>query len=116
VGYQFSIVKNRCIRVWEEGIRFEEVNPTNAGNQPKVAFVIFSDDKKKVEVQFGGTEKPVILEKQKVVEGETQLVYYANKSEGVKVEYAKQLYWINVNGNRVYAIVVSEIDKFEKLL
>ncbi len=115
-GYQFSIVKNRCIRVWEEGIRFEEINPTKTGNQPKVAFVIFSDDKKKAEVQFGGTDKPVILEKQKVVEGETQPVYFENKMEMITIDFAKHIYWINYNGKRVYSIAVNDMEKFENLL
>jgi|SRR3954463_3919085 len=58
-GYTFSIIKNECVRVFEQQIQLSEVNPT--GTSSSISAVIFSEDKKRAEVFIPGSKAGVIL-------------------------------------------------------
>ncbi len=57
-GYTYSIIKNTCIRLWEEKIRLNSSNPDGASF---FTAVIFSKDKKKAEVFIPKSKSGVIL-------------------------------------------------------
>ena len=58
-GYTFSVIKNDCIRVFEQDIKLEEVNPD--GTSTSIAAVIFSDDNTKAEVFVPGHKGGVVM-------------------------------------------------------
>lgn len=63
-GYTWSQLKKECVRIFEVGIALHNVDP-NAGT---AAYIMFSPDKKKVEVfvdDNGTKERSVILKKKK---------------------------------------------------
>lgn len=113
-GYQYSIVKNGCIRVWEDGFRFELIDSSEFKDQANSIFLILSDDKRKAEVIFGGAEKPAIMNAMPFKEGETKPVLFSNDIEGIELEYKKGLYWILINGKRFYSIATKDLERFEK--
>lgn len=57
-GYTFSVIKNECIRVFEQKIKLDEVNP---GESSSIAAVIFSDDETKAEVFIPGEKAGIVL-------------------------------------------------------
>jgi hypothetical protein len=115
-GYLFSIVKNRCIRPWEEGTRFEEYPSENTGYSPKAIFVILSDDKQKAEILWGGTDRPSILIKKQVIEGDVEPIYYESKIDQLSIQYRKGAYWIMEKGKVIYCNYESEKDGFNAKL
>lgn len=58
-GYTWSHVRKDCIRIFEEGIRLHSPNT----QQTDVAFIVFSDDKKEVELFLPQKRKNVILQR-----------------------------------------------------
>lgn len=59
-GYTFSIIKNECVRVFEQKIKLTETKP--AGSSTSMCAVIFSADNKKAEVFLkDGAESSQIL-------------------------------------------------------
>lgn len=58
-GYTFSVIKNDCIRVFEQEIKLDETNAK--GTSTSIAAVIFSEDKTKAEVFIPGVEGGTIL-------------------------------------------------------
>ncbi|WP_461146157.1 hypothetical protein [Spirosoma pulveris] len=58
-GYTFSVLKNDCIRVFEQTIQLKEVSPT--GSFTSNATVIFSKDTKQAEVFIPGSATGVLL-------------------------------------------------------
>ncbi len=58
-GYTFSVIKNDCVRLFEQEIQLNEINPT--GTSTSFSAVIFSSDNKKAEVFIPGTTGGVIL-------------------------------------------------------
>jgi hypothetical protein len=92
-GYTWSVVKNKCIRIFEEGTPFVSYEPgTGAIDSTQVAFVVLSDDLSKAEVFFGNTDKPVVMESLDVMEGETMPVLFENKSEMLALRYYRDSY------------------------
>lgn len=67
-GYQWSILKNECIRVFESGIRLD---PQDAGlDQTTSAFIVFVDEEEKqAEVYLPGNRKSLLLNKTDPEEG-----------------------------------------------
>lgn len=47
-GYTYSIIKKKCIRIFEEKIQLKEVNPT--GTSTSNAAVVFDKNKKRAEI------------------------------------------------------------------
>lgn len=58
-GYTFSIIKNDCVRVFEQEIQLNEVAP--AGTSTSISAVIFSKNKKKAEVFIPGSASGILL-------------------------------------------------------
>ena len=58
-GYTYSIIKKTCVRVFEQKIQLNEVNPQ--GTSASIAAVIFSEDNKKAEVFLPGLTPSQIL-------------------------------------------------------
>lgn len=101
-GYLYSIVREGCIRPWEEGTPFEIYQPEKARQQPQTVFVVLSEDKSLAEIIWGGTDKPAILERRNVEEGETEPTFYESKSEQVKIMFRKHLFWIYIQDQPMY--------------
>lgn len=60
-GYQWSVIKNNCIRVFDEGIK---LNPLEATvNKTSSAYIIFSNDNNKIELFLPSEKTSVILER-----------------------------------------------------
>lgn len=72
-GYTWSVVKNNCVRLFESGIKMEPQDPKL--DQTTVAYLIFSDDKIRVEIFLPTQKKPVIIRKSS---GEGQPAKWAN--------------------------------------
>lgn len=58
-GYTFSILKNDCVRLFEQKIRLKEVKPKQSYST--FVSIIFSDDKRKAEIFIPATQSSVIL-------------------------------------------------------
>ena len=58
-GYTYSIIKKTCVRVFEQKIQLNEVNPQ--GTSTSIVAVIFSGDNKKAEVFLPGLTPSQIL-------------------------------------------------------
>jgi hypothetical protein len=92
-GYTWSVVKNRCIRIFEEGSPFFSYDQSSGAiDSTQVAYVVLSDDLSKAEVFFGNTDKPVVMDSLVVQEGETMPVLFENKIELLALKYYKDKY------------------------
>lgn len=92
-GYTWSVVKDSCIRVFEEGTPFVKYDvATGVIDSTTVAYVVPSEDKKRAEVFFGTTDKPVVMDALPVMEGETMPVLFENKAEMVKLRSQRDTY------------------------
>lgn len=92
-GYTWSVAKNKCIRIFEEGTPFLSYNQlSGAIDSTQVAYVVLSDDLSKAEVFFGNTDKPVVMDSLVVQEGETMPVLFENKIELLALKYYKDKY------------------------
>lgn len=60
-GYTWSIVRNNCVRLFEAGTKMYPQDPKL--DKTTVAYIIFSDDKVKVEIFLPTQKKPVIIRK-----------------------------------------------------
>ncbi len=58
-GYQWSVVKNSCIRIFEEGIKMLPKDPSL--DQTTAAFLVFSTDRVRVEIFLPTQKKAVII-------------------------------------------------------
>lgn len=91
-GYTFSVIKNDCIRVFEQKTQLKEVNPK--GSSTSNAAVIFSSDNKKAEIfvpklksgtlltQTRGTKRSSVWKKGKFAlyqKGDNYILKEANK-------------------------------------
>jgi hypothetical protein len=61
-GYTFSVIKNDCVRLFEQEVQLNEVHPE--GESTTFSAVIFSKDTKKAEVFIPGSAAGVILSRQ----------------------------------------------------
>lgn len=60
-GYTWSVVRNDCIRLFETGIKMEPQDPKL--DKTTVAYLLFSDDKARVEIFLPMQKRPVIIRK-----------------------------------------------------
>lgn len=60
-GYTWSIVRNSCIRLLETGIKIEPQDPKL--DKTTVAYLVFTDDKIRVEIFLPTQKKSVIIRK-----------------------------------------------------
>jgi hypothetical protein len=58
-GYIYSVIKNDCIRLFEQEIQLNEVNPS--GTSTSFSAVIFNEDKTKAEVFIPESKTGIIL-------------------------------------------------------
>ncbi|QNK65002.1 hypothetical protein H7F33_15680 [Pedobacter sp. PAMC26386] len=58
-GYTFSVIKNDCVRLFEQKPQLKEVNPK--GSYTSNATVIFSSDNKKAELFVPHSKSSIIL-------------------------------------------------------
>jgi hypothetical protein len=58
-GYTFSVIKNDCVRIFEQEVQLNEVHPE--GTSTSISAVIFNKNKKKAEVFIPGSAAGVIL-------------------------------------------------------
>lgn len=58
-GYTYSVIKKDCVRIFEQEIQLNEVQPE--GTSSSISAVIFSKDTKKAEVFIPGSAAGVIL-------------------------------------------------------
>ena len=92
-GYSWSVVKDSCIRPFESGTRFISYDAgTGVEDSTKAAFVVVSNDQLKAEAFFGVTDKPVVMDAIKEMEGETMPILFENKTELVKLRYYRDSY------------------------
>jgi hypothetical protein len=117
-GYIWSVAKNRCIRIWEEGTAFTryESGDDSRKNDPENVYVVLSDDKSQAEIFFGGTDRPVLLDQKPIFEGDISPVLYERDHENVKIQYRKDAYWILHDGQAIYSNYYSEEDGFNTKL
>jgi hypothetical protein len=92
-GYKWSVLKNECIRVFDEGYRLNAINELKDEGTTSSAFVVFDESKEKAELFLPDNPKSVILEKEKTG------VY---KNKGWLLEVNKK-YTLKKFGQAVYA-------------
>ncbi|MBI5857252.1 MAG: hypothetical protein HZB42_06345 [Sphingobacteriales bacterium] len=66
-GYTWSVVRNDCIQIWEIGIRMEPQDPKL--DKSTAAYLVFTDDKIRVEI-FLPTQKKTVIIRKSSAEGE----------------------------------------------
>jgi hypothetical protein len=66
-GYRWSVVRNDCIRIWEIGIKMVPQDPKL--DKSTAAYLVFTDDKIKVEI-FLPTQKKTVIIRKSSAEGE----------------------------------------------
>jgi hypothetical protein len=94
-GYVWSVVRDSCIRPFEEGSPFFAYNPaTGAVDSTSAIYFVLSTPAGRAELFFGPTEKPAIMDALKTMEGETMPVLYESKTELVKLRYYRDSYQI----------------------
>jgi len=92
-GYTWSVVKNGCIRVFEEGTPFMKYDTaTGLTDSSMSAYVVLSGNNQKAEVFFGTTGKPVVMNALPQMEGEIMPVLFENKTEGLKLRSYRDIY------------------------
>ena len=62
-GYTWSVLKQDCIRVFEDGLRLNPIEAKEKGEAVYSAFVVYNDDKSKLELFILNEDKSVILPK-----------------------------------------------------
>lgn len=92
-GYTFSILKNDCVRLFEEKIKLNEVNPKKS--HTTFAAVIFSKDNKKAEIFLPDLKESQILLK-------TNTKSQSNWKKGNLVLSKKNGYILKRNGLLIY--------------
>jgi choloylglycine hydrolase len=103
-GFAWSVVKSRCINIVGSGAAFAAYEvKTGATDPDNTAYVVLSDDKQKAEIFFSfPTDKPIVMEAQPIIEGETMPVIFENKSEMLKIRYYKDEYHILYENEIIY--------------
>lgn len=89
-GYQWSAIKNKCIRIFEDGIK---LNPLEGlSDKTAAAYIVFSDDNNKAELFLPAAKSSTILERkaegQPWINGEWMLIAwkgYVLKKNGMAV-------------------------------
>ena len=99
-GYQWSAMLGECIRLFERGIRFERYDAK--ASEPQSIFVVLSADRQQAEIFFAPSDKPAILNAQKVLEGDIMPTLYQNKAEGLSILRAKDQFYIRYQGQLIY--------------
>lgn len=115
-GYRWSVAKNKCIRLWEEGTRFEKYPAEKTDAQPKAAFVILSDDKSVAEFVSADSDTPILLSKVNPVNGDSEPVYYENEASKLKIKLKGKTFWILREDKAIYFSEYSEKDGFNTKL
>jgi len=60
-GYKWSEAKQNCIRIWEEGVRLQDVKLPAGDSANLSSFVVFNADSSKVELFTPTNEKSVLI-------------------------------------------------------
>lgn len=60
-GYRWSVIKNKCIRIFEDGIRLNPLEATT--DKTTAAYLVFSGDNNKAELFLPTGNSSVILER-----------------------------------------------------
>lgn len=80
-GYQWSMIRKECIRLFESGIKMEPKDP--ALDKTTVAYLLFSDDRVRVEIFLPTQKKSVVIRKSSAVNEPEQWV---NGPLGLKLQ------------------------------
>lgn len=64
-GYKWSLLREECIRVFDEGYRLNAIEELKEDGTAFSAFVVFSEDKKEAELFLPDSEESIMLEKVK---------------------------------------------------
>lgn len=64
-GYRWSLLKNECIRVFEEGYRLNSIDELKGESITKSAFVIFEENGDKAELFLPDGSKSIMLTREK---------------------------------------------------
>ena len=91
-GYSFSVLKNDCVRLFEEKIQLKEVNPKKSYKSN--ATVILSEDGTKAELFMPSAEGSLILDKEP---SKKAVVYKKGKYTLTKVKNSYTLKLANKN-------------------
>ena len=60
-GYIWSTIQNRCVRIWEVGIRLNSLQEVPEGQPVYSLFILFNTDQSKVELFMPGRKRSTIL-------------------------------------------------------
>lgn len=63
-GYKWSLLKNECVRVFEEGYRLNPIEELKVDGVSNSAFVIFEDNGNRAELFLPGSTKSLMLKKE----------------------------------------------------
>ncbi len=64
-GYRWSVIRNECTRVFEEGYRLNSINNIKEEDGYDSAFIIFEENGNKAELFLPDSHKSILLEREK---------------------------------------------------
>ncbi|AXG74615.1 hypothetical protein DVK85_10360 [Flavobacterium arcticum] len=64
-GYRWSSIRNKCIRIFEEGYRLNAITELKSEGTAKSAFVIFEEKGNRAELYLPNTTSSILLEREK---------------------------------------------------
>lgn len=63
-GYKWSVLREECIRVFEEGYRLNPIDRLKEDDSSKSAFVVFDENKTRAELFLPGQNNSLLLDKE----------------------------------------------------
>ena len=97
-GYTWSEIRNKCIRVFEDGIR---VNPVNDPRATTSAFIIFSIDSLKAEIFLPDQEEHPILSKRILPNG--KYAWNMEDDDTYNIRFTENQWIIEKRGKILYS-------------
>ena len=110
-GYTWSPVRGACIRLFEDGVRFEQAD-VRAGQTPQVVYVVVAPAQGKevtvAELHVPEHQQPIALHVVHTPEGDLMPVVLANKAEKVEVMLHKDQVYVDLKGVRYHCFCDTE--------
>lgn len=100
-GYTWSILKNECIRIFEEGVKFSPVNSSSTQN----AYLVFISDPKQLqnaELFLPNFKQGILLDEKRQVTTSNEKIIFENQLHKIVVIQTESNFQIQENGLILY--------------
>lgn len=99
-GYQWSVLKNDCVRIFEQGIGFSAYG--NNTDSTLAAFVIFDPKGQQAEVFLPHRTNGIMLVASPTIEGDIAPILFHDQENKVAIVAVKGIHYIRVGSELVY--------------